>query len=311
MDYPLSCCYPDSTGYAPSFHRYRAGQLPAYVHDSEKDGKTVYSAGAPYMATASSVADLVRSESSAGYQSKPYNVAGVDPMRMMPVDDSGLVHALTVSSREMPTKYNNLYLAKAQQDYFVTAPFLTHLLPTKFVDDASVLEEPAKEAFRKTTGKELPNNITIHLCTEKELRVAHERHSGFWSAGIQGFSINRGLKGISEVFVKKGLLDEVMVTLGHEIGHVISTTLNDVRDEEAKAFAFSIAWMRTIVDNNIAGLSNAINPNPAKNGIHDVGFEFVQGQLQNKMSAFDIFLQLANGVLSITKQLEQVILAEA
>ena len=211
----------------------------------------------------------------------------------------------------MPAKYDDLYLAKTQQDYFVTAPFLMHLLPTEFVDNASVLEEPAKGAFMKTTGKAMPKNIRIHLCTENELRVAHERHGGRWNAGIQGFSINRGLKGVSEVFVKKAMLDEVMITLGHEIGHVISPTLNDVRDEEAKAFAFSIAWMRTIVDNNIAGLSNAINPNPAKNGIHDAGFEFVQEQLKNKMSAFDVFMQLADGVLSITKQLEQVILVEA
>lgn len=214
---------------------------------------------------------------------------------------------LSVSQRKIPESYNSLYLTNAQKDYFVTNDFLTHLLPTEFVDDASVFEEPAKEAFRKTTGKELPSNISIHLCTEKELRTAHERHGGRWSSGIQGFSINRGLKGVSEVFVKKGMLDEVMVTLGHEIGHVISPTLHDARDEEAKAFAFSIAWMRTIVDNNIAGLTNAINPMPAQNGLHDVGFEFVQEQLRNKMSAFDIFLQLTDGMLSITKQLERII----
>ncbi len=234
------------------------------------------------------------------YNSQDYSPKSIDNA----VED---VQLLTISQREMSTNYDNLYLTKPQQNYFVTEHFLTHLLPTEFVNDASLLEEPAKEAFRKTTGKELPKNISIHLCSEKELQTAHERNGGRWSASIMGFSINRGLKGISEVFVKKGMLDEVMITLGHEIGHIISPTLNDVRDEEAKAFAFSIAWMRTIVENNIVGLNNAINPNPAKNGIHDAGLEFVQEQLKNKMSAFDVFLQLTQGVLSINNRLERIV----
>lgn len=217
------------------------------------------------------------------------------------VDD---IQLLTVSQREISESYNGLYLTNTPKDYFVAHDFLTHAVPTEFVNDATMLEEFAKEAFRKTTGKELPNNIQINLCDDKKLRKAHEARGGIWSSGIMGFSLNKGLKGISEVFVKKGMLDEVMVTLGHEIGHVISPTLPDIRDEEAKAFAFSIAWMRTIVENNIAGLSNAIAPSPAKNGIHDVGFEFVNEQLQNKVSAFDVFMQLAEGFISINKLLK-------
>ncbi len=218
--------------------------------------------------------------------------------------------ALTISDTKIPQAYTkNLYLSNTKQDYFAIEPFLTHNQETEFVNDARIIEEPCKQAFRLTTGKELPKNIRIHLCSQEELKKAHTEHGGKWSNGIQGFSINCGPKKISEVFVKKDNLDRVMITLGHEIGHVISQTLKDIRDEEAKAFAFSIAWMRTIVENNIAGLSNAINLQPAKNGIHDAGFEFVEEEIsRQKISAFEIFLQLCEGMLTITNRLEQIIM---
>lgn len=259
-----SCCYGDNS-YKPSQFSYRPGPMPAY-------------AGKDYSPPQSGSIDSIADES---------------------------VNLLTVSVPEvkyMPQQYSKLYLSNRHQDYFVLDPFLTHEVPTDFVNDAKMLEEPTRQAFRETTkGKELPKNISIHLMSETELRKAHEVHSGRWSPGIQGFSINRGLQGVSEVFVKKDYLDRVMVTLGHELGHVISPTLPDARDEEAKAFAFSMAWMRAIVDNNIAGLTNAINPLPAKNGLHDVGFDFVQDQVAQKKSAFDVFRELAEGMISITK----------
>ena len=223
---------------------------------------------------------------------------------------SAAPQALTISERKIAEAYTkNLYLSNNKQDYFAIEPFLTHAQETEFVNDAKMIEEPCKEAFRQTTGKELPKNISIHLCNPQELKRIHTQHGGHWSDGIQGFSINRGPTKTSDVFVKKDMFDSVMITLGHEIGHVISPTLPDIRDEEAKAFAFSMAWMRTIVDNNIAGLSNAINPQPAKNGIHDAGYEFVQEELQKQNTgAFNIFMQLCEGILTITNRLEQIIM---
>lgn len=223
-----------------------------------------------------------------------------------------LPQTLTISTGSLPAYVSKeyaqgLYLSPKAKDYCVLGQFLTHAYPTEFVNDAKLIEAPVREAFKATTGKELPRNIVIRLCDESELKKAHQSRNGVWSHGIHGFSINRGLKGTSEVFVKKGFMDEVMVTLGHELGHVISPSLQDARDEEAKAFAFSSAWMRIIVDNNIAGLTNAINPSPAKNGVHDVGFDFVQEELKKGVSAFDVFMALAQGLKSITERLETVL----
>ena len=208
----------------------------------------------------------------------------------------------------IPQQYaRGVYLSNRVQDYFVVDDFLTNAKETDFVDDAKLVEVPCREAFKACTGKELPRNIMIRLCSESELKKFHSQTGGVWSSGIQGFSLNRGLKGVSEVFVKKDFLDRVMLTLGHEIGHVISPTLQDSRDEEAKAFAFSIAWMRAIVENNIAGLTNAINPNPARNGLHDAGFGFVQDHLNAGTSAFETFTKLAQGLISITQRRETII----
>ena len=217
-----------------------------------------------------------------------------------------------LSDKKMSRNYAGLYLSNSIQNYFTIEPFLTNAVKTEFVDDAELIEEPCRLAFKATTGNDLPKNIRIHLCNESELKQMHSKNGGKWSAEIQGFSINRGHKKVSDVFVKKDSFDRVMITLGHEIGHVISPALNDVRDEEAKAFAFSIAWMNAIIDNNIAGLTNAINPLPANNGIHDAGFEFVQSQLYNQkinaVTAFDIFRQLADGLISINNQLEKIMM---
>jgi len=192
------------------------------------------------------------SSGSTNYFSSEYHNSSIDLL----VDSQP--HALTISDAKISEAYTkNLYLSNSKHDYFTIEPFLTHLQETEFVDDAKLVEEPCKTAFRLTTGKELPSNISIRLCSQDELKKAHIENGGIWSSGIQGFSINRGAKKVSEVFVKKDSIDRVMITLGHEIGHVISKTLPDTRDEEAKAFAFSIAWMRVIIDNNIAGLSNA------------------------------------------------------
>lgn len=248
-----------------------------------------------------------------GYHAGDYRNSSIDlladssPQRMN-LQDLPCLNDLVLSDKsgmKMSRNYAGLYLSNSRNNYFVIEPFLTNAVQTVFVDDAEIIEEPCRLAFKAATNNDLPKNIRIHLCSESELRQMHSKSGGKWSAGIQGFSINRGSKKVSDVFVKKDSLDRVMVTLGHEIGHVISPTLNDVRDEEAKAFAFSIAWMNAIIDNNIAGIANAINPLPANNGIHDAGFEFVQSQLYvQKTGAFDVFRQLADGLISINSQLE-------
>ncbi|MEK7835220.1 MAG: hypothetical protein AAB298_03600, partial [Pseudomonadota bacterium] len=78
-------------------------------------------------------------------------------------------------------------------------------------------------------------------------------------------------------FAVAGNLDEVMLVIGHELGHVLSPTLSNGRAEEAKAFAFEMAWANAIFTNDIAGLQSSINEaalsmKPAQNGLHDLAF---------------------------------------
>jgi len=94
-------------------------------------------------------------------------------------------------------------------------------------------------------------------------------------------------------------LARLMLTMGHELGHIITLPMNDPRDEEAKAFAFSMAWMDAIKENNIGNLSTVINPRPAKNGLHNVAFDFVLSLIENGRKAIDVYLELIKGEVSI------------
>lgn len=203
--------------------------------------------------------------------------------------------------------YDSLYLTPHHRDYFVPSVFIKSQ-SSVFVGHARDIEQPAREAFEKTTGLQFPENIFITIGTKDQLKGVHEQRSGRWDDSIVGFSFNGHGQRPSEVFVLEGSLDRVMLTLGHEIGHVLSQTLPDARDEEAKAFAFSLAWIRTIVDHNIAGLANCINPNPAKNGLHDVAFAFVSGKLKEGHQPLTLFKDLVLQGTSIQQKLETIIL---
>lgn len=211
-------------------------------------------------------------------------------------------HTLTLQSNK---QYNHGYLTSTENHhYFVPNDFLTSTRSPIFAGSAQDVQHYIAEAFEKTTGMQLPTNIAITITDEKGMRKAHHN----WNPSIVGFSLNGHGKRPSQVFVLQGHLDSVMLTLGHEIGHVISSTLPDPRDEEAKAFAFSTAWMHTIINNNIAGLSNCINPAPAHNGLHDVAFDFVQQKLKTGTNALNLFNDLRTTSTSITNQLENIII---
>lgn len=203
-----------------------------------------------------------------------------------------------------PLKYlSGKYLSKPAEKFeFGADEFLLSNRPaTIFVQDeeqSQLTMRAVKEAFKLMTKDELPRNLAIHILNEEDFRKAHSM-TGQWSEGIMGFSINRQGRGANEVFAKKDHFDRLMLTIGHEIGHVMSRTLNNQHDEEAKAFAFSLAWMQTIVKNNIAGLSQNINPMPANNGLHNVAFEFVAGMIKKGQSAIDIFTDIILGRLKV------------
>jgi len=200
------------------------------------------------------------------------------------------------------------YCNRLTSDYvFSPKPFLRPMRPScQFIGEASDVEEYVREAFRETTGSELPDDITFHVCSPFELKRIHKQFSGSWSPGIMGFAINRVGKGQSEIFVKENFLDELLIIIGHEVGHVMSEPLPSKRDEEAKAFAFEMAWIHALHEKNIAGLREnlVLDTKPASNGLHDVAFSFIQKLLDSGRQAFDIFSGLVSGNISLEQRLE-------
>ena len=204
--------------------------------------------------------------------------------------------------------YSNSYKIPSSRnaDYFSPSTFLKAERPkTQFIGDVDEIKHYINEAFIATTGKELPDDISIEVVSEEELRQRHIACNGWneqrWSPGIQGFSINRKGFGQSLIAVKENDLDVLMMVIGHEIGHVINFQLSDRLNEEAKAFAFEMAWVKAIYENNIANLRNSINPDPkpARNGLHDVAFNFVKKLLLLGKDAFDIFNGLVKNSFSV------------
>jgi len=66
--------------------------------------------------------------------------------------------------------------------------------------------------------------------------------------------------------------------------------------EEAKAFAFEIAWMQAIHKHNILGLRSCLNMdilNPEKNGVHDAALELVRKRMMDE-APLEIFEKLSN-----------------
>ena len=190
--------------------------------------------------------------------------------------------------------YDKSYKTK-QQKNITTTPihivddFLNPRRPlTSFVGNAKDIQEFAEETFEKTTGIEFPDDIIVKVLAAKHFRE-----------GLQGFAINRKEEGlVSEVVIKEDTIDRVMVILGHELGHVMSKRLNDARDEEAKAFAFSMEWIKQIKKHNIAGLSTCVcNDKAAKNGIHDKALEFVLNMVQRGKKPLEVFKGLVTGEL--------------
>ncbi|MBI2666476.1 hypothetical protein HYX13_02595 [Candidatus Woesearchaeota archaeon] len=165
----------------------------------------------------------------------------------------------------------------------------------KFVGQAEDIKEFIIEAFEKMLHSQFPEDIKISVCTEEEFRKIAPH------PGTIGLSINRRKQGLlSEIFVLAGPLGRVLLTVGHELGHVFTGTLEHAQDEEAKAYAFSMAWMEVIKEQNIAGLSTAfVEESPAQNGLHDVAFGFVSKLLREGEKAWNVWEGLVSGELAV------------
>jgi len=198
---------------------------------------------------------------------------------------------------------------KNQQKYFTTYPinhsfapeiFLKQSRPkASFINDDNEIRNIAEETFELMMKEKLPSSISINILPFGGFQSLHSRF-GAWSNGILGFSINGNDK---KIFVRENNLDSLMLVIGHEIGHVLTETLPNKHDEEAKAFAFSIEWAKTIKGHNIAGLGLSIKDeidfNPAKNGLHDIAFSFVSFIIKKGGKAMQLHDDLVKKYVSV------------
>ena len=198
---------------------------------------------------------------------------------------------------------NQQYTTYDLEHSFTPEIFLSPERPkTKFVDTEQI-KGFVGEAFEAMMKQKLPKDIFINILHFNEFKALH---SGFgaWSNGILGFSINGQKK---EIFARENNVDELMIVIGHEIGHVLTGTLPNRHDEEAKAFAFSIEWAKTIKKHNIANLKfsikDEIDLKPARNGLHDVAFAFVDFMVKRGRKAIDLHDDLIKSYASIFNKL--------
>ncbi|MBW2971528.1 hypothetical protein KY359_00700 [Candidatus Woesearchaeota archaeon] len=195
--------------------------------------------------------------------------------------------------------YNNSQSAEYQSS--ITVGLLNPRRPhTQFINDAEEVESIVRETFEKLTCQAFPDDIVVRVLSEEEMKSAHKANGGKWSPGIMGFALNRSPYP-SSIFVRKNHLDALMLTVGHELGHVLSERLASDVDEEAKAFAFELAWAKCIVENDIGGLAANFNVDfmPAENGLHDRAFAFVQSAVKKGKNAMQVFWEMGKGILKV------------
>ncbi|MCM2325689.1 MAG: hypothetical protein NDI94_04445 [Candidatus Woesearchaeota archaeon] len=195
---------------------------------------------------------------------------------------------------------NQDYGAQPTTSVFVHEPqiLLNEKRPSvpKIEELSTWLKKEILKTFKLMMGFEMPDNILISVLKEDDLIHEHRKHARHWNEGIMGFAINRlHMNDFSSIFVKENPLDMLMLTIGHEIGHCLSLSKEDAILEEAKAFAFELAWMKTIHDFNILGLKESMNIGllrPSENGLHNVALSFVRRQLYEK-DALEIFKDIS------------------
>lgn len=179
--------------------------------------------------------------------------------------------------------------------HFDPALFLRPGKEGGFVGKAEEVREFVETAFEKIFQASFPDDIKISVLPMEEFRKLAPQ------PGVIGLSLNRKKEGLlNEIFILNDSLARVMLTIGHELGHVLTETLNNPHDEEAKAYAFSLEWMRIIKKNDIASLGDAIvTERPAENGLHNVAFSFVEKMLLTGKQAWNVYLELVKGFLNV------------
>ena len=196
------------------------------------------------------------------------------------------------SYKNNPLTYN---LFQPQANYnFIPDNFLQPGNLGMFVGKAEEIREHIEQAFELMFHETFPKDVKVSVLDEEQFRKLAPH------PGTLGLALNRRKQGLmSEIFVKNDFLARVLLTIGHELGHVLTEQLAHAQDEEAKAYAFSLAWMRVIKEHNIAGLKDAIvTENPANNGLHNVAFFFVEKMMKRGKRVWDIYGDIISRRLS-------------
>ncbi len=194
--------------------------------------------------------------------------------------------------------YESPFLGQAHQEYhFHPQDFLLPGREGKFVGEASQVREFVEEAFLAVFSEHFPSTIKVSVLDEREFRKLAP------NPATVGFSFNRLMQGLlSEVFVLQDSLGKVLLTIGHELGHVLSAPLSNPHDEEAKAYAFSLVWMKAIQEQNIAGLQRAfVQELPAENGLHNVAFRWVHGLVKKGMDFWELYREIVAGRMGVVR----------
>ncbi|MBS3124304.1 hypothetical protein J4437_06785 [Candidatus Woesearchaeota archaeon] len=210
--------------------------------------------------------------------------------------ESFISHYRLSLSYQLSQRENNYTIKKQTEDLtFQPDNFLKVGAQGKFVGKAEDIKEYIEEAYNLLFGQNFPDDIKISLLDEKEFRKIAP------AQGVVGLSINRRKQGLlSEIFILQGSIGKVLLTVGHELGHVLTSTLDHSLDEEAKAYAFSLQWIDLIKEWNIAGLKEAIiTETPAENGLHNRAYYFIRELMQQGKLAWEIYLNLTKKEISL------------
>jgi hypothetical protein len=209
---------------------------------------------------------------------------------------STLNHSMNQQTSYVKQELSYYHIQPHQEYHFQPDNFLKPGRGTKFIGRAEEIKEEIEETFEKIFSLPFPDDIKISICDVDKFRKIAPNPS------TVGLSINRRELGLlSEIFVLNESLGRIMLTIGHEIGHVLTKTLDNPHNEEAKAYAFSLLWMEVIQEHNIAGLGNAlITESPAQNGLHNIAFRFVSKLIKGGEKVVDVYQDLIRKKLSIS-----------
>lgn len=279
--YVEGCCGSSCSNIGYSQLESIAASQPSFNHDSEF----------AYNPNSSSPVQSPVNYSISAFNNPSYSFASPSPaINFFSYNPTNTLPSLSYKNSSL-----TYHLFQSQINYnFIPDNFLKPGNWGMFVGKAEEIREHIEQAFELMFHEEFPKDVKVSVLDEEQF------HKLAPHPGTLGLSINRRKQGLmSEIFVRNDFLARVLLTVGHEFGHVLTETLDNSHDEEAKAYAFSLAWMKVIKENDIAGLkSTIVTENPADNGLHNVAFFFVEKMMKGGKRVWEIYQELIHKNLS-------------